>query len=431
MHKFDIDLKNISKIEGHTHLEAKVRGGKVQSCKLKITEGKRFFREAVIGKSYKTVGQTMSRICGTCSSAHALGSIEAVEKALGIKVSRQTILLRNLLSNAGHLRDHAMHLYFFCLPDILGFDSVLDFDENNKEQHELIHDALDVKEAGNVLCAIVGGRAVHPPNAVVGGFSKFPKKKDLLKAKEKLEECRDKIIKIIDVFHKRDEKFNRKINYAGLINKDYNFLEGKIKTSEGVIIGEKDYDKHLQEVVLPYSSAEGAKWKGKDFMVGALARINVNKESLHKKTQKDVKEYLKEFPSDNIFHNNLAQAIECLHIIDSSIDMIDKVKDSKKEKPAEPKIEDKDYEGVGVVEAPRGTLYYKIKIDGRGIVTDCDLCIPTQQNIIHMEKGIAKYIESMLDEKSKNEISMGVEKMIRAYDPCMSCATHFLKIDWI
>ncbi len=430
MHKhkdFDIKIKNISKIEGHTHLDVQVKQGKVKYCKLKVSENKRFFTQAVLGLPIDQVPTTMSRICGTCSSAHTLCSTEAIEKALNLTVTEQTQQLRDLLSYGSHLRDHAMHLYFFCLPDILNKDSVLDFKGN---EEKWLHDGLHVKEAGNLLTTIIGGRAVHPPNAVIGGFTQFPEHKEIDETIKTLEDNRPRILKIIKLFHDDQTTFKRKTNYVGLINPDFNFLRGKIKTAYGTIIPEEKYGEHLDRVVLPYSTATAFEWESEDFMVGALARINLNKQNLNPRTRKDAAKFLRIFPNNCIFNNNTAQAIEMLHETDSSIEILNKLKDHlKTEKPLEPKL--KKGEGVGVVEAPRGTLYYHLTLNDEGTVTFADLCIPTQQNIIHLEKDLSAYINQLLKQnKNKQQISLQAEKMIRAYDPCMSCATHFLRINW-
>lgn len=423
MHKeLDLSIRNISKIEGHTHLDVKVRKGKVTESKLKISENKRFFTQAIRGLDYKIVPSTMSRICGTCSSAHTLCSIEAIEKALHINASEQTFTLRKLLINAGHLRDHAMHLYFFCLPDLFKKDSVLDFDER---QHRWIHDGLDVKSAGNLLTTLIGGRAVHPPFAVIGGFTKIPEKNRIKQAIKGLRGSREKVIKLIELFYDDKNSFERKTNYVALVNDDFNFLKGVIKTAYGTLIPEEKYPEHLERVVLPYSTATAFEFESREYMVGALARLNLNKNSLNKDTKKDCKKYLSVFPSNCVFKNNLAQAIEMLHEIDSSIEILES-NSFKNEKPVEAK--NKNGLGVGVIEAPRGTLYYKVLIE-KGRIKGADLCIPTQQNIIHMEKDIKNYVQKILN-KSKQEISLEVEKLIRAYDPCMGCATHFLKIKW-
>jgi len=430
MHKhkdFDLSLRNISKIEGHTHLDIEVRTNKVQKCRLKVSENKRFFTNAILGQSYLTVPGTMARICGTCSSAHTLCSTEAIEKALGLHVTKQTYNLRKLLSNSSHLRDHAMHLYFFCLPDILGKESVLDFKNNEKQ---FIHDGLHIKEAGNFLTTIIGGRAIHPPNAIIGGFTAFPDKKQIEQAIVKLQDTRHRILRIIDLFYENKVDFSRKTNYVGLCNDDFNFIKGVIRTAYGTTIPEEKYRLHLERVVLPYSTATSFTWESEDFMVGALARMNLNKHKLNKQTRKDTQKYLKVFPSNNIFNNNLAQAIEMLHETDSSIEILEQLGAIKPEKPV--KVKPRESVGVGVVEAPRGTLYHHLALDNQGKITFADLCIPTQQNIIHLEKDLASYITKLLKEgASKQKISLEAEKMIRAYDPCMSCATHFLKINWM
>jgi len=426
MHKFDLDLKNVSKIEGHTHMSIRAVDGKVVECKLKISENKRFFTEAVVGLPFNRVPMTMSRICGTCSSAHVLCSLEAIEKGFEVKVTEQTSRLRNLLINASHLRDHAMHLYFFVLPDVFGVDSVLDFGE---KYHKWIHYGLDVKAAGNYLATIVGGRAVHPPNAVVGGFSDFPSKEEVAEAVKKLSDVRKDVVELIDLLYKRRREwvFNRKTNYVGMVNDNYSFLEGKIRTAMGSEVEEKDFAEHLERVVLPYSHASAFEFESKEYLVGALARMNVNKDKLNAWTVKDAEKTLGVFPSVNVFDNNLAQAIEMLSIIDNCVEILRKPIVAEKLVEVAPKKS----VGIGVVEAPRGTLYYRLDFSDKGIVTFADLCIPTQQNIIHMENSIAAYVELLLAKGlDKKKISFEVEKMIRAYDPCMSCAAHFLEVDW-
>lgn len=429
MHSFDIDIKNISKIEGHTHMFVRVKDGKVVECKLKISENQRFFKKAIEGMDYNLVPTKVSRICGTCSVAHMFTATEAIEKALGIEVSEQTGKLRKLLMNAGHIRDHAMHLYFFCLPDVFGVESVFDFKDN---LHKWVHYGLDVKDAGSYLSVIIGGRAVHPPFACVGGFTKYPTKEEMTEAIKKLESVRGKVIEVIDVFYNDKKEFNRKANYVAIVNDDYNYMEGKIRTAMGTEIPEVDFRKHIEEVVLPYSNSNTFTWESKDYMVGALARMNLMKDKLHANTKKDCEMYLKVFPSDNTFNNNLAQAIETLHGIDLSLDtlkdLIETIDYSEKPKK---KLKIERGIGVGVIEAPRGTLYYKLGVDENGKIFDPELIIPTQQNIMHMEKDIANYVEHLLSKGvNKKVISLEVEEMIRAYDPCMSCATHFLKIDW-
>ncbi|MCD6576131.1 MAG: nickel-dependent hydrogenase large subunit [Nanoarchaeota archaeon] len=425
MHK-DIDLKieNLSKIEGHASLEVKVRNGNVESAKLIVGENKRFYEEAMKGKSFQTIPQMVSRICGTCSIAHLTCASEAIEKALGISLSEQTMTLRKLATMGSMIRDHAMHLYLFVMPDILGKPSVLDFDESQKD---LVHDAFHVKGAGNKLATIVAGRAIHATFARVGYFANVPKEKEIKEAIAELKDSRDRILRLLEIVANYTSNFKRKTNYLAIKDKNFAFLEGSIIDAYDNEIKEEEFGKHLKEVVIPYSQSEAYEFYGKEYYVGALARLNVNKGALHKQTRADVKKYLKLFPSDDIYLNNLAQAIEMLHCVDYSIELLEN-SEFKEEKP--PKIVARECEGIGVIEAPRGILYYLLKIKENGLIDFGTLVTPTAQNHIRMENDIRNLVSQILD-KPEKEIQHEVEKLIRSYDPCMTCASNFLKIKWI
>lgn len=425
MHKdFELTIDNLSKIEGHASLDVKVRKGKVDYVKLKISENKRFYTQAIRGKPFEGVPQLVSRICGTCSIAHLTCCTEAVEKALGVKPSAQTILLRKLMMYGMMIRDHAMHLYLFCLPDVYGKDSVLDFDER---QHELIHHAFDVKKAGNDLSKLVGGRAIHPPYAQVGQFSRLPNAEEAKGVIEELKRVRADVFELARIFYDSPFSFRKRSRFVALTTPDFSFINGVIKSSLGLTIPEAHYWEHLERIMIPYSQASGYEFEGKDFMVGALARMNLNRHALHRATRKDLAKYVRMFPSEDIYSNNLAQAIEIMHCIDHSIEILE----SSDFRP-EPKVEFKlkEGKGVGVIEAPRGTLYYAISLDKDGKIDYGNLVIPTAQNQIKMENDIRTLVSRNLD-KGKPYIKHEIEKLIRAFDPCMTCATHFLKVNWV
>jgi coenzyme F420-reducing hydrogenase alpha subunit len=423
MHKdFDISLKNISKIEGNASLDIKIRDNEVKSVKLKVTESKRFYTQAIRNKNCLSVHQIVSRICGTCSIAHLTCCIEAVENALGIKPSEQTILLRKLAMYGTIIRDHAMHLYFFVLPDIFGIDSILDIEDT-----KIIEQAFKVKAAGNLLSTVIGGKAVHPQYINVAHFSKIPEKDELKGVANQLKSIREDVLDLIEILYKCDFNFTKQKNYVALITEDFSFLEGYIKSIDGIAIEEKNFWNYLNRVIIPYSQATGFQFEGREYMVGALARMNLNKEALHKETKRDAEKYLKIFPSNNVYHNNLAQAIEILHSIDHSIEIIESKEFREENKP---EIKIKAGEGIGVIEAPRGTLYYMLSINNEGKINYGNIVIPTAQNQIMMEKDIKDLVSLMID-KPKHKIVHEIEKLIRAYDPCMSCASHFLKVRWL
>jgi coenzyme F420-reducing hydrogenase alpha subunit len=426
---FAINIENLSKIEGSADLDIMVRKGRVQHVKLKISENKRFYTQAIRGKPFAITPQLMSRICGTCSIAHLLCCIDAIENTLGVEPSEQTIMLRKLAMYGLMIRDHALHLYMFSLPDVFGKDSILEFDENNPEENKLVHEAFAVKDAGSSLSKLIAGRAVHGTYPVVGGFLHFPEKKEIKRTFNKLKDVRKKVLNLIDVFHRCDFSFEKKSNFVALVTDDYSFLRGTIQTTKGGLVEKNDYLGHLHRVVIPYSQASGYEFEGKEYIVGALARMNLNRHNLHKNTKKDTSEVLKKFPSINICHNNLAQAIEVLHCIDHSIELL-KANKFKQEIPAAIPEISSEKENVGVLEAPRGTLYYKVKIGTDSKIMHGDIVVPTSQNQVHMENSIRLLVETNI-EKGKEWLQREIEKLIRAYDPCMSCATHFLRINWI
>jgi coenzyme F420-reducing hydrogenase alpha subunit len=425
VHTFDITLEGLSKMEGHAGLHVKVKNNKVEDVKLMIVENRRFFEQAVQNVDIHSAPSLMSRICGTCSIAHEMCSIKSIEHALSIVPSDQTLILRNLAMFGLMIRDHGLHLGFFSLPDVIGKDSILDFDEKNEKEHKLLHDIFDIKQAGNDLSTLVAGRAVHGMNLLVGGFSAVPTKEKVKEVIAKLRDVREKSLNLVEIFSNWKEKFETETEFASLMNDDFSFLNGSIVHAKGEEITEKEYLKHLHEVVIPYSTSKGYDFEGQVFMVGALSRINQNRKNLNKETRKDVK--LNMFPSYNIFHNNLAQAIEIPHSIDSAIELLES-NAFRQEKPVKP--EKLTGEGVGIVEAPRGLLYHYSNIkDGK--IARSKIVVPSSQNQIKMDKDVVLLVESMLPKKGKKEIEWEIEKLIRAYDPCMSCAAHFLKVKWV
>lgn len=428
MHTFDLSLDRITKVEGSASLEVHVREGKVEETHFSITEYKRFYTQAMQGKNIMSLPQLLARICGTCSNAHLLCSIEACEKALGITPTPQTNLLRVLTMYGLVIRDHALHLYLFALPDIVGKDSFLAFDENNPAEHQMLHDGFEIKAAGNFLATLVAGRSVHALYPTIGGFNRFPEEVGVKEAIQKLEAARPAVLRTIELFKNAPFHFDRKTGFMAMLPERYGFMNGCIDTGEGTCIREEDIREHLEHVVLPYSQASAYKYEGKSYMVGALARLNLAKDRLHAKTKETAAEALKLFPSTDIFHNNLAQAIEILHALDDAVEILSTTKFI-----SEPLVKGTPREatGIGVVEAPRGTLYHQVHLHPDGNVENGEIVVPTGQNQINIEEDVTQLVQSLLPDTPKEKIAFEIEKLIRAYDPCMSCAAHFLKVNWV
>ena len=430
MHNLDLSISDISKIEGKASCEIKVRGGSVKDVRFSIAEYKRFYTQAIRGKDLVALPQLTARICGTCSNAHLLCALKAVENSQGIAVSAQTVALRKLLNYGLLIRDHTLHLYVFVLPDLFSKDSLLDFDEKDPQEHKYLDDTFAIKAAGNHLGTVVGGRSVHAPFLTVGGFTRLPTDSDLALCAKELENIRPKVLDMIELFATRDFTLEREdVDFSALADGEYSFLYGDLVRSDGQTVAAEKYGQYLEHVSIPYSHASGYKFDKKVYMTGALARLNLAGNRLHRKTKKDAAKHLKLFPSKNIYHNNLAQAIEVLHAIDSSLSIIEKL-NIQPEPPVQ--FERIAGTGIGVIEAPRGALFYKLEVDGQGKITKGQIVVPTGQNQICIEGCIRKYLEQNIDILSnEKEVEHEVEKIVRAFDPCMSCASHFLKFKWL
>jgi coenzyme F420-reducing hydrogenase alpha subunit len=431
MHSGEITIENITKVEGTAGLKVTVADGEVKDLKFIIKDFRRFYTEAVKGKPFISAPSFLSRICGTCSVAHLFASIEAIEKSQGIEITEQTKILRRLAYDGLMIRDHALHLYFFVLPDVLGVDSILDIpDDPNDQGHILLHDSFDIKKLGSDLDDVIIGAAIHAPFPTVGGFLKLPDPSKFPDLIDRLEKIRPQVLRGIKTFYDWKPVLIRNSDYMCLRNdKIFDFINGEVVNSDGKRISEEKFHDFLKSVVIPYSQSEGYVFSDdhEDYLVGALARLNMNKDLLNVRTKVDVAKYIDVFPSNNIHHNNLAQAIEILQCVDDALDILKslKVVDEKPiRKPLQAGI------GVGVVEAPRGVLYHMAKINEKGIIEDYDVIVPTAQNQINIENDLKKYFNENLN-KGEETLKWEAEKIIRSYDPCMSCATNFLKVEWI
>jgi sulfhydrogenase subunit alpha len=431
MHSRNITIDTITKIEGNAGLKVIIEDEAVKDLQFIISDYRRFFATAVRGKRVVAVPSFLSRICGTCSVAHLFASLMAIESAQGIAVTEQTKALRRLAYDGLMIRDHALHLYFFVLPDVLGVDSILDTpDDPDDIGHTLLHDSFDIKRLGTDISNTIVGAAIHAPWPTVGGFLRSPDQTKFPDLIARLEAIRPQVLRGIDTFLEWDASLVRNTDYLGLRNDArFDFLEGDVANSNGKRIARSEFKNYLQYMQIPHSHAEGYRFSDtqEDYLVGALARINLNRDLLHPRTKDDISSSLSTFPSNNVYHNNLAQAIEVLQCVDDAIDILRTIQLTD-EKPVRASVQAGT--GVGVIEAPRGLLYHMAKVNEEGVIEDYDVIVPTAQNQINIENDLKDYFNENLD-KDEETLRMNAESIIRAYDPCMSCATNFLKIDWI
>ncbi|HNU76559.1 MAG TPA: nickel-dependent hydrogenase large subunit, partial [bacterium] len=316
MHSGNITIENITKIEGSAGLDVTIENGKVIDVKFKIQDSRRFYTDAVKKKPLISAPSFLSRICGTCSVAHLFATIKAIENSQEIEVTEQTKTLRRLAYDALMIRDHALHLYFFVLPDLLGLDSILDIpDDHDNLGHTLLHDSFDIKQLGTDISEVVIGAAIHAPIPTIGGFLKLPDESKFPELLERLGKIRPQVLRGIKAFYDYDASLEQDVDYVALRNESkFDFLEGTLISLDGRKIPPDKFLEHFDVVVVPYSQSEGYVFSDNhgNYVLGALARINLNKDQLNPRTLENTKEFLDVFPSKNIYHNNLAQAIEIL-----------------------------------------------------------------------------------------------------------------------
>ena len=427
----NIVIDAITKIEGNAGLKVVIEDEAVKDLQFIISDYRRFFAAAVRGRRVVAVPSFLSRICGTCSVAHLFASLMAIESAQGIEVTEQTKALRRLAYDGLMIRDHALHLYFFVLPDVLGVDSILDVPDDPEDPgYTLLHDSFDIKRLGTDITNAIIGAAIHAPLPTLGGFLRTPDPAKFPDLVARLEAVRPQVLRGIETFFEWNASLVRNTDYLGLRNDArFDFLEGDVLNSNGRRIDRSTFKNYLEYVQIPHSHAEGYRFSDtqEDYLVGALARLNLNRDLLHPRTRADAAAFLSAFPSNNVYHNNLAQAIEVLQCVDDAIDILNTIRTADEEPAQAPA---RAGTGVGVIEAPRGLLYHMAKVNGEGVVEDYDVVVPTAQNQINIENDLKDYFSENLD-KDDETLRLNAESIVRAYDPCMSCATNFLKIDLI
>jgi len=436
-----VDLHYLTRVEGHGNIVVDVKEGKLTKCEFQVIESPRFFESMLVGRSIWEAQHLTSRICGICACGHSLASIKAGEDALGIKPSDETVMLRKLLLYAEQMDSHILHIYILVAPDLLGVKSIMPLVRTHKPVIEM---ALRMKRMSDYAGEVLAGRHIHPISYVIGGLTQLPSQEGLEKLYKLMLEARKDGEETVKILKKlRFPEFQRPTQYMSLACDDeyamYDgdlVVNGKEKTRAG------DYKKLFTETVVDYSRAKIAAIKGKPYAVGALSRFNNNYDKLNKKAKAVAKELGLEAPCYNPYLNTVAQLIEWVYCLEESIKIIEKILrdglDEKKivvaswpKRSELGKIKYKPNTGVGCVEVPRGSLFHEYAIDEAGIITKANCVIPTNQNMGNLEEDMRKIVPELLGTKTQEEITLNLEMLARAYDPCISCATHILDVRFV
>ena len=419
-----IAVDMIARVEGEGALRVTVKDGEVRDVELRIFEPPRFFEAFLQGRRYDEVPDIVARICGICPVAYQMSAVHALEQIFGIRIEGPLRDLRRLLYCGEWIESHTLHVYMLHAPDFLGYESAMAM---AKDRPEIVTRGLRLKKAGNHLMTVLGGRSVHPVSVRVGGFSRVPSRAELAGIKEELVWAREAAadtVRWVTGFDFPD--FSQDYTCVALQPSDeYPLNEGPIGSSRGLHIHAVDFERHFREEQVAYSTALQCKLNGASYLAGPVARVNLNANRLSPLARQVLADSGLALPLRNPFHAIVARSVEILHATDEAIRIIDRY--DPPPLPAMP-VTVRAGTGMACTEAPRGILYHRYEVAEDGVIREAKIVPPTSQNQRRIEEDLRAYVPRVLDLPNK-QAALGCERVIRCYDPCISCATHFLRLD--
>jgi len=419
-----IKVDYLARVEGEGALHINIKGAKVEDVRLEIFEPPRFFEAFLRGRHFSEAPDIVARICGICPVAYQMSAVHALENALGLRVTGSLRDLRRLLYCGEWIESHVLHIYMLHAPDFLGYPGAI---EMAKDHREIVERGLKMKKIGNELLRVLGGRAIHPINVKVGGFFKSPSRNELTSLITSLQWARDAAIETVRWAAKlRFPQFERDYEFVALKHPDeYPMNEGRLVSSAGLDIDVAAYESHFAETHVPHSTALHSKLiESGSYLVGPMARFNLNHDHLTPLTQQLASEVDLTAPCLNPFKSIIVRSLEVLHAFDEALNLINAYVP-----PPEPCIDlpVKAGVGFGCTEAPRGLLFHRFEIDDDGMILDARIVPPTSQNQGMIEEDLRDLVERNL-QLGDDQLQARCEQAIRNYDPCISCATHFLNL---
>lgn len=420
-----IRVAAMTRVEGEGGLDVRVTDGRIEHVRLQIFEPPRFFEAFLRGRPLEEVPDITARICGICPVAYQMSSVHALEAALGVAISPEIRRLRRLLYCGEWIESHALHVHMLNLPDFLGYPGAL---EMARDFPEHVERGLRLKKLGNDLLECLGGRAIHPINVAVGGFYRAPRRSELSEFIPgfadglRLAEEATRFVATLDY-----PDFHQAYDTVALVHPDeYAMCEGRIESSDGLSIVSDDFATHFVERQVEHSTAMQAvrRETGEPYLVGPLARINQSRDRLSPAAKRLADEIGWETPCVNPFRSIVARSLELVHAFEEALEIL------KSYTPPQPPRIAYGYRaaaGSAATEAPRGLLYHRYEVDEAGKVTHADIVPPTSQNQTQIERDLRDYLPRVIM-RPDSEVAEACEKLVRCYDPCISCSTHFLKV---
>jgi sulfhydrogenase subunit alpha len=418
-------VENLTRVEGEGSLHLRVRDGVVEEAHLAIFEAPRYFEALVVGRTPDEVIDIVARICGICPVAYQMSAVHAFEDLFHVAVHPGVRAIRRLLYCAEWIESHALHIYLLHAPDFLGYPSAVELARDHKE---LVNGGLRLKKAGNHLLSVLGGRPIHPVSVRVGGFSRMPDRAELDALRPSLEEALALSQATVDVVTGLEAPaFEREPRLVALKHRsEYPLNDGRIVSNDGVNLRASDWGKAFHEVQVPWSNALQARaGDGLPYLLGPAARVVLAGDQLHPIAKEAlVRTGALESIRRNPYRSIVARAIELVHVTAEALDIIDAY--VKPDAPAVP-VTPRPGVAAWATEAPRGLLFHRYVVGNDGKVAAATIVPPTSQNQAAIEADLATFAPAVLD-LPMGEATHRLEQLIRSYDPCISCATHFLDL---
>jgi len=420
-----IHTKALARVEGEGAMYVRIAGREVEEVKLNIYEPPRFFEAFLRGRGFTEVPDITARICGICPVAYQMSSVTAMEMACGVEVGGQLQALRRLLYCGEWIESHALHVFMLHAPDFLGYPSAI---ELARDAPDVVASALEMKKIGNELMTVVGGREVHPINVKVGGWYRAPRKGELAPLVPTLERAREIALEAVRITSGFDfPDYEQDYELVALDHPgEYPIDRGRVVSNRGLDIPVTEYDDHFVEEHVEWSNALHSRIIERgSYLCGPLARFALAADRLSPIARDAAGEAGLEPSERNPFKSIVVRSVELVYAADEALRII-----AEYEEPDAPAVEVEPRAGVGYgcTEAPRGILYHRYEIDAEGSILDAKIVPPTSQNQRTIEEDLRGVVERSLDMPDE-ELTIRCEQTIRNYDPCISCATHFLTLD--
>jgi len=432
MSDIKIHVEHLTRVEGHGNIVLNTRNGAIEQVQWQVSEAPRFFESFVRGRPYHQLSRITSRICGICSIGHALASLKATEAAFGVEVSEQTRLLRRLALHAENLQSHILHVGYLVAPDLLGVGSVFPLVRSHPDA---VRTVVRLHRLANEMSDLLCGRTTHPIALVPGGFSAIPAARSLAEMRQKLLEAVPDAVGVAQLVLDNAgalPTFTRETEHIALVAKDeYAMYDGLIGSTDTGRHPIADYESIVNEFVVSYSTAKFTQHHRNSYMVGALARFNLNSHLLRPLARQWADTFGLQAVCHNPFMNNMAQLVEFLHSLEEAVvlteDLLGKGLNPG-EAPARVRV--KAARGIGAVDVPRGLLIHDYTYDEDGRCVRANCVIPTNQNHHNINRDLAAFAPTLL-QRPEAEIERSLEMLVRAYDPCISCSTHYLRVRFV